>query len=130
MSRLCCKPTLTVGHKICIMETGKRLIEYIYPRRVKRRLVFNEGPKASLEGFEAMWKTDSDSDLTKAGVLFASDAFVQKEYTQIFDLIKERFEENGTKDNILRGNALVRGFSGVGKLDLPSIPSFVNQERR
>ena len=97
------------------METGKRLLEYVYPRRVKQRLVFHKRPKASLEGFEAMWKTDSDSDLTQADVPFAPDAFVRKEYTQIFDLIKERFEGNSAEDSVVTGTALVRGSSGVGK---------------
>ena len=96
------------------METGKRLLEYVYPRRVKQRLVF-DGPKASLEGFEAMWKTDSDSDLTQANVAFSADGFVRNEYVEIFDLIKERFEENSAEDGVTTGTALVRGSSGVGK---------------
>ena len=97
------------------METGKRLLEYVYPRRVKQRLVFDFGPKASLEGFEAMWKTDSESDLTQANVTFAADGFIRNEYIEIFDLIKERFEENSADDGNRFGTALVRGSSGVGK---------------
>ena len=97
-----------------IMETGKRLLEYVYPRRVKQRLVF-DGPKASLEGFEAMWKTDCDSDLTQAHVTFSADGFVRKEYIEIFDLIKEWFEKNSAGEFVTTGTALVRGSSGVGK---------------
>ena len=96
------------------METGKRLLEYVYPRRVKQRLVF-DGPKASLEGFEAMWKTDSDSDLTQANVTFSADGFIRNEYIEIYDLIKERLEENSAEDGGTTGTALVRGSSGVGK---------------
>ena len=96
------------------METGKRLLEYVYPRRVKQRLVF-DGPKASLEGFEAMWKTDSDNDLTQASVAFSADGFIRNEYIEIFDLITQRFAENIPHDGITTGTALVRGSSGVGK---------------
>jgi len=96
------------------METGKRLLEYVYPRRVKQRLVF-DGANASLEGFEAMWKTDPDCDLTQANVTFSADGFIRNEYIEIFDLIKERFGENSAEDGVTTGTALVRGSSGVGK---------------
>ena len=96
------------------METGKRLLEYVYPRRVKQRRVF-DGPSASLDGFEAMWKTEPDSDLTQAHVAFSVDGFVRNEYIEIFDLITERFRENLAEDGAMTGTALVRGSSGVGK---------------
>ena len=91
------------------MENGKRLLEYVYPRRVKQRTIFNGQANATLEGFEAMWTTNSDGDLTEASLLFAKDAFIRNEYVEIYDLIRERFAEK------IGGTALVRGSSGVGK---------------
>jgi hypothetical protein len=91
------------------MENGKRLLRRVYPRRVKQRTIFNRSPNATLEGFEAMWLTDAEGDLTEASSLFANDAFIRNEYVEIYDLIRERFAKN------VEGTALIRGSSGVGK---------------
>lgn len=61
-----------------------------------------------------MWLTDAESDLsqTSSSVLFAKDAFIRKEYVEIYDLIREKFAETSDEDG---DTALIRGSSGVGK---------------
>lgn len=55
-----------------------------------------------------MWKMPSENDLNQSGSLFAADAFIRKEYVEIYELIKKKFEQG-------KGTALVRGSSGTGK---------------
>lgn len=97
----------------CLLS-GRRPLEDCYsaPRRVRRRIIFNDTTKATLEGFAAMWEipAKSESDLSEIGSLFADDAYLRKEYVELFALIFKEFENQGGT-----GTALIRGSSGIGK---------------
>jgi hypothetical protein len=90
-------------------------------RKNKPRLVFEGTQQATLNSFATVWLVDpaeeADYALTDKhgehnhGSLFAKDAYIRKEYVEIYDLIKDRKKEIGEESV----KALVRGSSGIGK---------------
>lgn len=80
-----------------------------HTRSVRRRLVFEGTVNATLNGFATMWTVPAVQDVSQVGEMFADDAFVRKEYVEIYDLIRTAFDEE--KNRV----ALVRGSSGIGK---------------
>jgi hypothetical protein len=44
---------------------------------------------ATLHGFANMWTIPATADLSEAGGMSADDAFIHKEYIEIFDVIRK-----------------------------------------
>jgi hypothetical protein len=72
--------------------------------RKKPRLVFEGTQQATLNSFATVWLVDpaeEDYALTDKhgnhnhGSLFAEDAYIRKEYVELYDLIKDRKKKNG-----------------------------------
>lgn len=110
----------TISSTMWEIFTGKRPSEAPQPSRnvrrrlVQRRLVFGGTESATLEGFINMWNlplpTRTDADLSESGSLFADDAYVRKEYVELYDLIRTEFAKQKEQNT-----AIVRGSSGTGK---------------
>jgi hypothetical protein len=81
-------------------------------RNVWPRLVFEGTTNATLGGFENLWTLpmDTSTDLSEAGSLFADDAYIRKEYVELYDLIRTELAKKQWGKS-----AIVRGSSGTGK---------------
>ena len=82
------------------------------------RLVFEGTYRATLHSFAKVWLVDpaetvyplTDKDGKHShGSLFTEDAYIRKEYVEIYDVIQDQKREDNTV------SALVQGSSGIGK---------------
>jgi hypothetical protein len=77
---------------------------------VQPRLAFQCTGNATLGGSVNLWTLPTSTDLSEAGSLFADDAYILKEYVELYDLITTEFaKKEGDKCAIMRGS------SGTGK---------------
>jgi hypothetical protein len=86
--------------------------------RKKPRLVFEGTEQATVDSFATVWLVDLDETVYPLtdehgkhnhGSLFTEDAYIRKEYVEMYDVIQHLKEEDDTV------SALVQGSSGIGK---------------